>query len=139
MGQMAIDGSQSDDPRKLRELLGKAASLASDHSVNSVVVGIAGREGDLLFPEVIDFVESALRVDDSVFRMTRERVVLLLADIDRGGAAEIVERLVNGFRERFSAATDPEIRLGYFEVTPDVEDVTAKRVLPVLFTSPYSH
>ena len=133
MGQMAIDESRCDDPRKLRDLLGKAASLASDYSLRSVVVGIAGREGDLLLPEVIDFFESMLRVDDSIFRMTRERAVLVLADVDRARAEEIVERLMNGFRERFSPAVDPEVDFGFFEVTPDEGDVSVKHVLLALF------
>jgi len=133
MGQMAIDGSRSDDPRRLRELLTKAASLASDHSLHSVVVGIAGREGDLLFPEVIDFFESVLRVDDAIFRMTRERALLVLADVDRERAGEIVERLLGGFRERFSPAVDPEIDFGFFEVTPEERDVSVKHVLRAVF------
>ena len=139
MGQMAIDGSQSDDPRKLRDLLGKAASLASGYSLHSVVVGVAGREGDVLFPEVVDFFESMLRVDDSIFRMTRERAVLVLADVDRAKAGEIVERLLNGFRERFAPAVDPEIDFGFFEVTPEERDVTVKHVLLTLFTDQNAH
>jgi len=139
MGQMAIDGSRSDDPRKLRDLLGKAESLASDYSLHSVVVGIAGREGDLLFPEIIDFIESMLRVDDAIFRMTRERAVLVLADVDRSRAEEIVERLMNGFRERFAMAVDPEVSLGFFEVTPEERDVTVKHVLLALFTDQNTH
>lgn len=136
---MAIDESRSDDPRKLHDLLGKATSLASHYSLRSVVVGIAGREGDLLLPEVIDFFESMLRVDDSIFRMTRERAVLLLADVDRARAEEIVERLMNGFRERFSPAVDPEVGFGFFEVTPDEGDVTVKNVLLTLFTDQSAH
>ena len=139
MGQMAIDGSRSDDPRKLRDMLDKAASLASEYSLRSVVVGVAGREGDLLFPEIIDFFESMLRVDDSIFRMTRERAVLVLADVDRVKAEEIVERLMNGFRERFSTAVDPEISLGFFEVSPDERDVTVKHVLLALFMDQNTH
>ena len=67
-----------DDPRRLREILDRALDLAQRHSLTSVLVGIAGGEDDPLFPEVVAYVESGLRVDDSVFRMTRERVVLLL-------------------------------------------------------------
>jgi hypothetical protein len=136
---MAIDGSRSDDPRKLRDMLGKAASLSSDYSLRSVVVGVAGREGDLLFPEIIDFFESTLRVDDSIFRLTRERAVLVLADVDRARAEEIVERLMNGFRERFSTAVDPEISLGFFEVSPGERDVTVKHVLLALFMDQNTH
>jgi hypothetical protein len=139
MGQMAIDGSRSDDPRKLRDMLGKAESLASDYSLRSVVVGVAGREGDLLFPEIIDFFESMLRIDDSIFRMTRERAVLVLADVDRARAEEIVERLRNGFRERFSTVVDPEVSFGFFEVTPEERDVSVKHVLLALFTNQNTH
>lgn len=139
MGEMAIDGSRSDDPRKLHDLLGKAASLAGDYSLHSVAVGIAGREGDLLLPEVIDFFESMLRVDDSIFRMTRERAVLLLADVDRARAEEIVERVMGGFRERFSTAVDPEVNFGFLEVTPDERDVTVKHLLLALFTDQNTH
>lgn len=139
MGEMAIDGSQSDDPRKLRDLLCKAESLANDYSLHSVVVGIAGREGDLLFPEIIDFFESMLRVDDSIFRMTRERAVLVLADVDRARAEEIVERLLAGFRDRFATTHDPDIDLGFFEITPEETDVSVKHVLLALFTGETTH
>jgi len=133
MGQMAIGGSSYDDPRRLRELLGRAWSLASEHALSSVVVGAAGAEGDLVFPELIDFFESALRVDDAIFRMTRERAILVLADVDRARAEEIVERMVNEFRERFAAASDPNVALGYFEVTPEIVEVSVKQVLPAVF------
>ena len=63
MDQMAIDG-RNHDPLRLRELLSRAESLASQHALSSVVVGMAGPEGDLIFPEVVDYLESALRVDD---------------------------------------------------------------------------
>lgn len=123
----------TDDPLRLREMLGRAASLASAHRVPSVVVGLAGREGDLLFPEVVDFVASALRVDDAILRLTRERVVLMLTDVDRSGAERIVERLLAGFRERFATLEDPGIVRGYFEVTPGTSHLTVKQVLPTVF------
>ena len=82
MGEMAIDG-RNHDPLRLRELLGRAENLAARHALSSVVVGMAGLEGDLIFPEIVDYVESALRVDDAIFRLTRERAVLVLADVDR--------------------------------------------------------
>ena len=90
MREMVLPTSRKDDPRRLRELLERASGMASGHSVSSVVVGIAGLEGDLLFPEVVYFIESALRVDDAIFRMTRERAVLVLSDVDRTGAENIV-------------------------------------------------
>ena len=125
--------SASEDPRRLGDLLGRAHDLASRHALRSVVVGMAGFEGDPRFPEVVDFVESALRVDDTVFRMTRERAVLLLTDVDRAGAEEILERLLDDFRERFPAVQDPKLSISYFEVRPGAGDVTVKAVLPSLF------
>jgi hypothetical protein len=128
--------SNYDDPRRLRDLLGKARELASAHELHSVVVGLAGFEGDLEFPEIIDFVESALRIDDALFRMTRERAVVLLTDVDEKRAAGIVERLLNDFRENFPASSEPAIALGYYEVTPGDHFANAKRVLPQIFSSP---
>ena len=111
--------------------------MASGHSVSSVVVGIAGLEGDLLFPEVVDFIESALRVDDAIFRMTRERAVLVLSDVDRTGAEDIVARLLGGFAEQYAAVEDPAISFGFFEITPQRCEVTVKEVLPALFAFPH--
>jgi hypothetical protein len=133
MGELVTSSRRNDDPLKLREILGKASSLASEHALTSVVVGMAGIEGDLVFPEVVDFFESALRVDDAVFRMTRERAVLLLADVSRDRAEEIVRRLMGDFRETFAPVSPPEIRFGFYEVTPGDGAVTVKQVLPALF------
>jgi hypothetical protein len=123
----------TDDPLRLREMLGRAASLASAHRLPSVVVGMAGREGDLLFPEVVDFFASALRVDDTILRLTRERVVLMLTDVDRAGAERIVRRLLAEFRERFATLEDPPLSLGFFEVSPGSRVLTVKQVLPTVF------
>jgi hypothetical protein len=129
-----------DDPRELRHLLDRATDLARAHSLRSVVVGLAGFEGDLEFPEVVDYVESALRMDDALFRMTRERAVVLLTDVDRKKALEIMERLLVEFRERFPSLTEPTIALGYYEVEPGGVPASAKRVLPRIFTSsPQAH
>ena len=88
----------NDDPRRLRELLERCCDLANQHVLPSVVVGVAGAEGELLFPELIDYIESALRVEDAVFRMTRERAVLFVAEDDlepvRHGPDRGIERLV---------------------------------------------
>jgi Diguanylate cyclase, GGDEF domain len=128
------------DPRRLRELMERAEKLARDHGLRSVVVGLAGFEGDALFPEIVDYIESALRVDDSVFRLTRERVVLLLTDVDVEKASGIVHRLLGEFRENFPSANEPTVGLGFFEVGPGVADVSVKSVLPNLFaTPPKSH
>ena len=122
-----------DDPLRLREMLGRAASLASAHRLPSVVIGMAGREGDLLFPEVVDYFASALRMDDTILRLTRERVVLMLTDVDQAGAERIVRRLLAEFRERFATIEDPPIALGYFEVEPGMGPLTVKQVLPTVF------
>ena len=128
------------DPRRLRELMDRAEMLAREHGLRSVVVGLSGFEGDTLFPEIVDYIESALRVDDSVFRLTRERVVLLLTDVDVERASEIVHRLLGEFRENFPSANEPSVGLGFFQVAPGVADVSVKAVLPNLFaTPPKSH
>ena len=130
------DTTHYDDPRRLRELLARAGDLAAQHGLRSVLVGLSGFEGDLTFPEIVRFVESALRVDDSVFRMTRERVLLLLTDIDEKGATAIMTRMLEDFREHFPSVDAPSVGLGYFEVAPGVHDLTIKVVLPILFASP---
>jgi len=123
----------NDDPRRLRELLERCCDLANQHVLPSVVVGVAGQEGELLFPELIDYIESALRVEDAVFRMTRERAVLFVADVDRVRALEIVERLLSDFHERFPSARAPVVSLGFFEVAPGAERPALKDVLPAVF------
>ncbi len=123
----------SADPRRLRDLLARSCELAERHTVPSIVIGLCAREGDLLIPEVIDFVESALRVEDAVFRMTRERAVLFLTDVDRDQAQRILTRVLADFRDRFPAASGPEIELGFYEVLPDSRSVGLKEVLPALF------
>ncbi len=125
-----------DDPRRLRELLVRASDLASEHELTCVLVGLAGFEGDLLFPELLNFVESALRVDDSVFRMTRERAVLLLTDVDAEHAKGILERILDNFRERFPTATEPSVACGYLEISSPCPELTTKRVLPQIFAAP---
>ena len=123
----------NEHPLKLRELLHKACHLAVEHDVTSVMVGMAGREGDLLFPEMLEFVGSALRIDDGILRLTRERAVFFLADADRGRAVEIMERLLVGFGERFPTPEPPKISVGYFEVAPSSGVLAVRDVLPALF------
>jgi hypothetical protein len=126
------------DPRRLRGLLLRLRDMAWQYSITSVVVGMAGFEGDPLYPEIVDFIESALRVDDAVLRITRERTVLFLADVDQTQthAEAIMERILLDFRERFPAMEDPAVSLGYFEVTPELRDVSVKKVLPAVFAAP---
>jgi hypothetical protein len=135
-----VQTNQYDDPRRLRELIDKARELATEHALSSVVVGLAGFEGDVDFPGVVDFVHSALRVDDAVFRMTRERAVVLLTDVTEEGATEIIERLMNDYREHFPSTSGPAVGIGYFEVAPGNTAVSVKLVLPHIFAaSPPSH
>jgi len=127
-------GRRNDDPRKLRSLLRKASDLARSHAVSSVVVGIAAREGDLEFPEFVDFLESALRVEDGIFRMTRERVVVHLADVDADRAREVLERLVSTYSEEYPSLSVPEFDVSLFEVTPgEGDEPSVRQVLTALF------
>jgi hypothetical protein len=133
MAMVASMPTGLDDPLRLREMLGRAASLSTAHQLPSVVVGMAGREGDLLFPEIVAFFASSLRMDDTILRLTRERVVMMLTDVDRGAAERIVRRLLAEFRERFATLEDPPISLGFFEVAPGTSALTVKQVLPTVF------
>lgn len=106
------------DPRRMRELMDRVVALAEKHQVSSVVVGVAGRDGDPHITEFMDFVESALRMEDAIFRMTRERSVLFLADVDPARAADIVERLLESFAEQMAVPKPPAVDLGFAEVVP---------------------
>jgi GGDEF domain-containing protein len=116
-------------------MMDRASDLARGHQVTSVFVGIAGREGDPLAPEFIDFVESALRMEDAIFRLIRERAVVLLADVDRSQAQGIFERLCGDFAARFGSSMEFEVELGYFQVDGHGGHATAKVVLPAIFTA----
>jgi len=126
-------GAMNDDPRKLRGLLERAGRLASDHDVPSVVVGLLAPAGDRRFRDFVDYLQSALRVEDGVFRMTRERVVLHLADADRAMAAEVLERLLGRFHEEFPHEHEAGFDVRYVEVRPGDEELRVKDVLPCLF------
>jgi hypothetical protein len=139
MMDFRVQPISSHDPRRLRELMDRAGTLAREHGLRSVIVGLSGDEGDAVFPEVVDYIESALRVDDSVFRMTRERAVLLLTDVDGTQASAILERLLGEYRERVPQLAEPAVGVGLFEVGPDTGEVSVKRVLPNLFEPPRPH
>ena len=124
----------STDPRRLRSMMGRINRLINEDQLSCVVVGFAGREGELLIPELIDFIESALRMEDSIFRLTRERAVLFLADIDEAGASAIMQRIIEDFGQRFPAAEPPHIKLGYHELSPAHGETSLKEVLPMVFT-----
>ncbi|MEO1914580.1 MAG: hypothetical protein ABGW98_12075, partial [Myxococcales bacterium] len=80
-----MSNSTVDDPRKLSSLIARVAELAQSHNISSVVVGMSSETGDRLFPEFVEFLRSALRVEDGIYRMTRERAVIHLADVDMDG------------------------------------------------------
>ncbi len=134
MTGIPLHSTKNDDPLLMRELLQRAARLADRHEMTCIMVGLAANDGDLLFPEIVDFIESALRVDDAIYRMTRERAVLLLTDVERPVAEEIVHRNLLGFRERFATTSEPAISLGFFELSSRTLEVTVKDVLPQLFS-----
>jgi ABC-type molybdate transport system ATPase subunit len=125
-----------DDPLRIREHLHRSRRLAHEHGLPSVVVGIAADEGDQLAPELLAYVESALRVEDAVFRLTRERAVLFLADVDRERAGEIMDRIVHEFAQRFPAVALPRVCLGFFEVAPGCAELLVRDVLPAVFPPP---
>jgi hypothetical protein len=135
MAEMAATHSlPKHDPRRLRGMMERASDLARCHQVTSVFVGIAGREGDFFAPEFIDFVESALRMEDAIFRLVRERAVVLLTDADRTQAEEIFQRLCNDFAARFGSSMELDVDLGYFQVDGQGGHATAKVVLPAIFS-----
>lgn len=125
----------SDDPFRLRDFLARATALASDHAVASVLVGFAAAEGDRLFPDLVSFVESELRVEDAVFRLTRDRALLFLADVAPERARSVVERLVQGFQREFPATGTGQVQIRYFEVSPGTVELSVKQVLPDLFAA----
>ncbi len=133
MSMMTSHGTEDrSDPRHLRGLFDRANALAEGHGVASVFVGIAGREGDTLVRDFIDFVEAELRVEDHVFRLLRERAVLLLADVDEEAAASIVERLRIDFANRFPTVNELDVGVATTSVLPG-RSASAKDVLPSLF------
>ena len=135
--QMSLD--TNDDPRRLRGLLEKACDLAREHAVPSVMLGLAGREGDRSFPEFIVFLQSALRVEDAIFRMTRERAVIHLADLDRDRAQEVFRRLLADFSDEFPSSSEPRFEARYFEVRPGSEKARVRDVLTEIFSSQALH
>jgi hypothetical protein len=131
--------SMNDDPRKLNQLLARATELAQVHNVSSVVVGLAAPEGDPLFPDFIAFLQSALRVEDRIFRMTRERAVLHLADVELVNGQMVLERLVEGFREEFPSLSPPSFETRFYDVKRGIGTLKAKDVLVEIFAQRAVH
>jgi len=135
----SMTGQTNDDPRRLRGLLDRARDLAREHAVPSVVLGLAAREGDLSFPEFVAFLQSALRVEDAIFRMTRERAVIHLADLDCAKAQEVFERLLGDFSDEFPSMTAPAFDVRYYEVKPGLSELRVRDVLTQLFAPETLH
>ena len=135
MVEAQMTRERHDDPRKLSAMIARVSDLAANHAVCSVVVGVAAEEGDLFFPDYIDYLISALRVEDQIFRMTRERVLLYLSDVDATCAAEVLVRLYSEFCEEFPAAQHPEFEQRMLEVRPGVGPLSVKDVLTSGFGS----
>ena len=135
MVEAQMTRGMNDDPRKLSQMIARVSELAEQHKVCSVVVGVAAEEGDLLFPDYLAYLESALRVEDQIFRMTRERAVLYLADVDATCAAEVLVRIFAEFCDEFPTADPPEYEQRMLEVTPGVGELSVKDVLTSVFGS----
>jgi hypothetical protein len=133
---IAMSQQASDDPRKLREVLARTQALAAEHAVASVVVGIAAPEGQLLFPEFVSFLESELRVEDQIFRLTRERALLILRDADARQAASVVERLRAAFEREFPSPDPLGVEIRYLPIAPGTASISVKQVLPAIFGAP---
>lgn len=135
----ATSPTSSDDPRKLRALFERASALAGTHDVPSVLAGLTADPSDRCFIDFIDFLESALRVEDGIFRMTRDRVVIHLADVELKQAAEVLERLLGRFQDEFPQLTETTFRTRYAEIRPGEEEPTIKEILPTLFVAKSVH
>jgi hypothetical protein len=133
---IAMTQQGSDDPRKLREVLARTQALAAEHDVASVVVGFATAEGQLLFPDFLAFLESELRVEDQIFRLTRERALLILRDVRAAQAESVVERLREAFGREFPSPDPLAVEIRYLEIRPGTEAISVKQVLPAVFGSP---
>jgi GGDEF domain-containing protein len=128
-----------DDPRKLSALIARASTLAQEHGVKSVLAGLICETGDLVFPEYIQFLQSALRVEDGIYRMTQERAVIYLADVDPTQAQSVLDRMAGDFHERFPALRRPQFQLRLFEVGPESEEIRMKDVLTQIFAARTLH
>jgi GGDEF domain-containing protein len=134
-----MSDSTVDDPRKLSALLARVAKLAQAHNVSSVVVGISCEIGNSLFPEFVEFLRSALRVEDGIYRMTRERAVIHLADLDMEGGHTVFNRLLEEFNEEFPMAKEPNFDINYCLARAGDKALGSKEILADIFPSRVLH
>ncbi|MBW2272757.1 MAG: hypothetical protein JRG96_05770 [Deltaproteobacteria bacterium] len=133
MVEFPTAGLMNDDPRKLSALITRVADLAENHSVGSMILGLVAEEGDQTFPEFADFLQAALRVEDGIFRMTRERVLLHLTDLDPTRARVVFGRILDDFQDEFPAMSEPAFQVHYFEVKPGTKELRTKDILTEVF------
>ena len=134
-----MSGQVNDDPRKLSAMIARAGDLAESHEVNSVVVGLVCDQGDRRFPEYVDYLQSMLRVEDAIFRMTRERAVLHLADCTLDQAQKVLDRLAGEFQSEFPSLSALDFTPRFVEVKPGAEKPSVKDVLTQIFAPPMLH
>ncbi len=135
MFQTLMTDELADDPRKLNALVSRVSKLATEYSVPSVIVGLVADDGDTTFPDYVHYLQSALRVEDGIFRMTRERAVVHLADVDRDQAVQVLDRLAGAFADEFPAQDPPNFRIQFYEAKADTEQLRVKDVLTRIFVA----
>jgi len=139
MVENPMPGQTNDDPRKLSAMVAHASELAENHDVRSVMVGLTADAGDTRFPEYVHYLQSSLRVEDRIFRMTRERAVVLLADCEVEQAEKILTRLMSEFMDEFPSLTEPRFERRCVEVKPHGEKMRVKDVLTAVFAPRFLH
>lgn len=126
----------SDDPRMLRTVIDRASDFAETHGVDSVAVGLAAPEGDPLFPDFVAYCRSALRVEDRIVSLTRERAMVHLMDVDGPAARIVFDRLIDQFQQEFPALLETPIRIHFLELTRKDAPFTVHTVLTQIFVAP---
>jgi hypothetical protein len=139
MVENPMPGQTNDDPRKLSAMVAHAAELAESHEVGSVLMGLKAETGDRRLPDYVNYLQSSLRVEDRIFRMTRERTVVLLADCSVEKAEKILSRLMGEFMDEFPNLTEPRFEQRFVEVKPDGEPPKVKDVLTQVFAPRFLH
>ena len=119
--------------------MARVAELSQTHDVGSVIVGMSAPAGDLMIPEFVEFLRSALRVEDAIFRMTRERAIVHLADLEIAGGKSVFGRLLEEFIEEFPSVNEPEFQIAFFDVRAGVEKLQSKDVLTEIFPQRLLH
>lgn len=133
MVEAPMSGQVNDDPRKLSAMIARAGEMAEAHAVASVMVGLAADQGDGRFPEYVDFLQGSLRVEDAIFRMTRERAVVHLADCSQEQAEKILDRLESQFLSEFPSLSKLTFVRHVYAVQPGSERPRVKDVLTQIF------